>query len=144
MKIDFAQLMTGMDGGFFLDNDKPVTLWQLAVKALLANFSDENPPGEEKYQRYELASKLTAVKGPADATPADIARIKHCSGKLYPVTLVGPVYRALDGKANPALPVATKAEEPTLPVVAAAQPPKAAKPKKKRQVAKEAPQTGNA
>ncbi len=100
MKIDFKQKVFNLDGDAFKgDDDKTVPLSQFCVSSLLANYGDEQGvTGEEKFKRYELASKIKDKE--ADVTAEEISKIKLLVGKSFAPVLVGPIYLALEGKSS--------------------------------------------
>ena len=96
MKIDFSQVLCGLDGKPMTENDgSAATLKSVTVMSLLAVYQDERPTGEEKFRRYDVAARVQASKDPVDVTEAEIKTIKDLVGKFFGPAVVGPVYLAL-------------------------------------------------
>lgn len=96
MKVDFSQILKSLDGASFQENDTPVTLATLCCAALMYNYPDDGRlSGEEKFKRYEVASKIYG-KSEVDVTADEITRLKGVIGKFYGANLVGPAFVALD------------------------------------------------
>lgn len=70
-----------------------LTLGTAIFHALVRPYQDENPTGEEKYRRGELAEK---VKKEGALGPQDIILVKQLVGKLYSPLIVRQAYQALD------------------------------------------------
>ena len=105
MKINFSQSVHSIDGKPFMENEKPLTLGTFCWTALLANYQDEqNLAGEEKFKRFNLASKLYGMDE-VDLTAEDIAKIKACVGKFHGPAVVGPVYNALENSGGSITPI---------------------------------------
>jgi hypothetical protein len=99
MKINFSQPLKSMDGTPFTERDGEkdviLTLGTIAVSALLHNHAgDDRADGSEKFQRFELASKLYQ-KGEVEVSDEETSRIKNLIGKMYATRIVGPAFMAL-------------------------------------------------
>lgn len=99
MTIDFSYVLNDLSGKPFPDGEKSVTLGSAAVAALMQSYQDEHGiTGEEKFQRFALAQRVWGATL-VDASSEDVARIKLLVGKFFGPAVVGPAYKALDGKA---------------------------------------------
>lgn len=99
MKIDFSQPLKSLEGAPFMEGPKVVTLGFLASGSLLANYNDENPSGDEKFARFNLAAKIHSGNV-VEVSPGEITKIKQMIGKFCGALLLGPAYIALN---NPVL-----------------------------------------
>jgi hypothetical protein len=85
--------------------DVPITLGNVCIQALMAQFQDEpNLSGEKKVGRYALASKIHAaqkVEDPVDLQSEDISLLKELVAKGFGVAVVGPAFQLLDPKKEP-------------------------------------------
>ncbi len=100
MKIDVNQKIKTLEGGFFKDGDgvTDITLKKVLVRALvLAHTSDEKLSGDEKFNYYKLAMKITDADGEIDVTPEEIIILKKRVGLMYATQMVGPVFMILNG-----------------------------------------------
>lgn len=95
MHIDVDIELKTLDGGPVVDASGPVTVRSVAVNALLANYPDEHPTGEEKLRRYQIARAVHAG-GKVELRVEDVALIKLLVGKAYSPLVVGPVFEALE------------------------------------------------
>lgn len=98
MKIDFNQPVCDLNGKPFPDGEGPLTLSAVCVAALLQTYQDEQGKitGEEKYQRYDLATRVNGKA--ADVTVEQIGRLKQLIGKFFGPSVVGPTYDMLEGR----------------------------------------------
>jgi hypothetical protein len=106
---DFSAKIIDIDGHPIIDDLKcpadkdgkrtcsdELTLSTVSVRALLANFPDEqNLAGDEKLKRFVLASKIRDG-GEVKLTAEEISLIKRLIGKAYVPTVVGRSYPLLD------------------------------------------------
>ena len=100
MKIDVNQKIKTLEGGFFKDGDgvTDITLKKVLVRALvLAHTYDEKLSGDEKFNYYKLAMKITDADGEIDVTPEEIIILKKRVGLMYATQMVGPVFMILNG-----------------------------------------------
>lgn len=100
MKIDVDQKIKNLDGEFFKEADgkDDITLKKVIVRALvLQHPSDDKQTGDEKFDLYQLASKITNAEGELDLKPEDIISIKKRVGLMYATAMVGPVFEILNG-----------------------------------------------
>ena len=108
MKVDFTQQLKNLDGVGYHESGIPVTLKVLSSAALMANYPGEQITGEEKFQRFELASKIHDSTEAIEVTADDINRLKGLIGRFYGTELVGPAYRVFaNATANEAPAAAT-------------------------------------
>jgi hypothetical protein len=76
--------------------DKPWTLSDVAVNALVSSFKDEDTvPSSKKFGYYELARKIYNKKA-VSLSVEEIATIKERIGKMYATAILGPALMALD------------------------------------------------
>lgn len=106
MKIDVTQNLIGIDGEPMKDmpdtkdrKGEPVVLKTLLVNALMAQLEGDNPDGEEKVKRYELAKNIHDGCE-LDLLPEQIVKIKALVGKVYSTAVVGPVFTILNGSGD--------------------------------------------
>jgi hypothetical protein len=106
---DFSAKILDMDGRPFVDDvrcpadtagkrkcEDEVTLASIAVRALMANFPDEqNLPGEDKFKRFALAMKIKDG-GEVAVSAEDVSLLKRLIGKLYTPLVVGRAFPLLD------------------------------------------------
>lgn len=108
MKIDFSQELQTIKGDEPLmqkdektKEDKPMTLADICVQALLAPYSDE--PGlsaDDKITRYKIASAIAKTpEGDKTSVQAkDIDMIKNLIAKAYAPLVVGQASAMLEGE----------------------------------------------
>lgn len=97
MKRDFSAVLKDLEGKALVSNDAPFTLKDACVTALMAGYDDERHlSGEQKFARYQLASKISGPAALAEVTAEDIGLLKTLIGKLYSPVVVGPAYVALE------------------------------------------------
>jgi hypothetical protein len=97
MKIDFATVLRDKKGEpMKAEDEKEVTLGNVAETALLASFQDEalKLEGSEKVKRFKIAMKIDGV---TDMTPEEVVKIKELVGKAFGPLIVGRAYEILDG-----------------------------------------------
>lgn len=95
--FNFDQLVLGLGDGPIVDNDnKQLTLKDLAVKALIENYSDERPEGQEKRRRGQLAKKIFNG-GVVSLSQREIDTVKTLVGKGYPPVIVDAIWGILEG-----------------------------------------------
>ncbi len=100
MKITFDKVLLTLDGQQMQDKDsnKPLTLRQICVDALLVVDKGESLSSEEKIQRYNLA--LNIYQGTKDSlSPEDVVLLRELIGKYYTTMVVGQVFPMLDDSA---------------------------------------------
>jgi len=95
MKVDFAQVLKALDGEFLKEGDKVITLKMVCQAALLGQYQQEQPDGQEKARRWLLA--VTLPIGVVDITPEDAALLKKVIGYAYAPLVVGQAYEMLNG-----------------------------------------------
>jgi len=86
------------------DNDDPVTLRTICMTAVLMQGTTAQAgcslTEQEKYERYELATKIKGADIATEFSVTEVAEIKKCIGG-YPVfgpMIVGPVFDMIEGK----------------------------------------------
>ena len=68
-------------------------------EALMGIYDDEKQvSGQEKFDRYQLATKIVLADADCDLTVEEISKIKSLIGKSYGPAIVGPVYSLLEKK----------------------------------------------
>lgn len=98
MKINFSAPLLGLDGQPFMEAGKELTLANVCVAALLQTYADEaSLSGEEKYNRYALASRVHPG-GESDASAEEISKIKAMIARLFGPSVVGPAFNLLESK----------------------------------------------
>lgn len=99
--IDFTSKLSQLDGSQFKDQtgkDVETTLGSVAESALVNSYADEqNLPGEEKFRRYQLASKIHgADRKNLVLSPEETALLKKLIAKAFPPLVVGKAWELLD------------------------------------------------
>lgn len=100
MKINVAQQFKEIDGTPATTGDDkklPFLLRKVLVEALLLNYNDETPSGEDKVTRYELAVKIQAADGELEVKAEEVALMKKLVGKAYATIIVGQAWKMLEG-----------------------------------------------
>jgi hypothetical protein len=101
-KLDFKQVLIGLDGKPVPNNDPKVTtgltLGDACIYALTAILDeDRGATGQAKFDLYELALK---VKDNKSLTIEEIATIKSRIGKAWGQVVVGPAWEILSKSTN--------------------------------------------
>lgn len=106
VKIYFLQSLINLDGSPLetvtaacpacgrATEKRTLTLYSVCAEALLAQLRDENPPGEEKARRYQLALKITN-EDEIELTPEEAVLIRSLVAKVYGPLVVGQVWELL-------------------------------------------------
>ncbi len=102
MNIDFTQVLKTIEGKDMVDQqtEQIVTLKSIAVNGLMGNIEGENPTGEEKLRRYELARDInTSFVNKDDLTmkTEDVALLKQLIGTMFATMVVGAAFPLLEG-----------------------------------------------
>jgi hypothetical protein len=110
MKIDFNKVLVDLDqkpimqsaideNGKIVLTNKELTLAIAATVALLGDYPDERLSGQEKAQRYALATKIHGSNGlPLDMDLDDVKIIRDLVAKAYQGALVpGQVWFMFNG-----------------------------------------------
>lgn len=101
MKINFSAVLTDLDGGAIKDGKKDLTLGTVATTALLGNYDDERPTGQEKSQRYALAVKVHGANShPLELDLDEAKLIQDLIAKSYTPLVVGQAWAILNGNAE--------------------------------------------
>lgn len=109
MKIDVTQQLTELDGtpmitgkqvcqmcGQVVSEKEPMTVGLAATRSLSATFRiEQNLGGEEKFERFRLALKITDEDEPA-LTAEDVVLIKKVVGMMYGPVIIGRMWAILD------------------------------------------------
>lgn len=98
MKKDFNVEIKNFNGeSIKLEGDNVLTLKDVCVGALLANYEEEkNLSGEEKFKRSLLAEKVYLSDGEIDVAIEDITLMKKLVGKRYSAIIVGQSFKLLE------------------------------------------------
>jgi hypothetical protein len=93
--IDFDTPILDLNDDPVMENGQEVTLEKVCITALMMQAQNENPPpsGEEKFQRYLLATKC---KGQVALKAEEIATLKRLIGVICPPLVVGRCWQLLD------------------------------------------------
>jgi hypothetical protein len=99
MQVLMGQILTDLDGKEIPSlSGEPATLRGVSTEALIATFKSEEPSGEEKLKRWELALKVKKSEDPVDLTSDEIVLIKKLIGKAYGPMISGQAWQMLEGK----------------------------------------------
>lgn len=93
MDIDFEGILIGIDGKPLVTESKAKATLSHICKAALLSATEKNIPGKEKFDRWELAKKLTGV---VSLKTEEIAKIKEVVGEVYATSVVGPAFELLE------------------------------------------------
>ncbi len=112
LAVDFSQKIKAIDGGSLTDGEgkkqPDITLKTIATSSLLAAFPDEaSLSGEDKFKRWQLASKIQSDKTD-DLSIDDLALIKKLVAKFYTPLVVGQAWLMLDPSLKTSDPSAKK------------------------------------
>lgn len=100
LETQFTNLVTGKP--LTDETSVPVTLKSVLINALLTLTEDDRGlSGKEKLARHQLAEKVSRGDGHVELSVSDVAKCLELTGKLYPPSIVGPVFAALDPKPIP-------------------------------------------
>ena len=101
MKMNLGAELKAFTGEILNDaeGNKPLTFKDVAIIALVGTYGDEpNISGREKFERWELASKLyRSSTEEISLTVEEIAKIKELVGKAFNVVVVGAMWSLLEG-----------------------------------------------
>lgn len=79
------------------ENFPPMTLGVLCIRALLAQYPDEQSLGvERKLERHTLAKKIQAGHGEIDLKVEEVVMIKSLVGRAYSTEIVGAAFDLID------------------------------------------------
>lgn len=104
MKLDTTRALHTFTGEPIHDAAGPVALATVLVAALLASHADEQPSGEEKLWRYNLARRIQQAGGTVELSAEELALIRRLVGKGYATPVVGAVHEAIEGTRGPHVP----------------------------------------
>jgi hypothetical protein len=93
---DFTAVLSGLDGKPLVAEGVPsMTLGEVVANALVNQFKDENPSGQDKVKRWALALRIHAAKD-IELTADEVKLIKDLVAKAYGPLVVGQVWSILD------------------------------------------------
>jgi hypothetical protein len=100
MKLDTATVLRDLQGNEMMaDKDQPATVRLICTNALLGHHADDaNISGDEKFKRFQLASRLNEGKA-ADVSSEEIVLLKRMIGRSYTPAVVGPMFMLLEARA---------------------------------------------
>lgn len=99
MTINFSRVLIGLNGQPIPcdESGRPTTLRDVAMVALATDVRDERSTGAEKFQRWQLAQRIT--QGQDIVSVSDAKLIKERIGLVYNTAIVGPAWAAVEGDA---------------------------------------------
>jgi len=108
MKYDLSVKIVDIKGQPIKDSKIELTVKDICVQSLLANFESEKIDGVEKYKRFKLSQRLENNKNKViGLNVEEVSLIKKLLGMAYTTLIVGQVYDILEGN--------TKEEDGYLP-----------------------------
>lgn len=106
MRVNLGKVLQGLDGkelhvqevkdGKVIDTDRKLTLRVVCTEALMLNNPQAMVTGEEKFKRYQLATKINLADDEVELKAEDIAKLKTLIGESYGTLVVGRAYDLLD------------------------------------------------
>lgn len=99
MEINFKQELKTVYGKDILDEKKQkMTLENVCVAALQScvDESDNKVSGQEKFDRYNLCSKIVNTDGPVELKVEEVTKIKERIGRVFTPAVVGPAWNLLE------------------------------------------------
>jgi len=96
MKIRLDRKFKDMDGGIVKEGQKEIDLGHVCKTALLVS-SQEKIEGQEKYDRYVIATKIGEFVE-CDLSTDEISKIKKLIGEIWNPLIVGQSWDMLEGK----------------------------------------------
>lgn len=75
-----------------------LTVREVLVNSLLAEFPGEKIDGEEKLKRYKLAIKIQEAKAEVDLSSEEIVKVKELVGKGWTPLISGQVWELIEPK----------------------------------------------
>lgn len=98
MKLKLNTVITNIYGTPLKNEDKKVTLRDLAIDALLAESPNEKIDGKERYARGALAEIILKAGSTIELESNDIMKIKERIGERYTGFIVKRAWDLLEGK----------------------------------------------
>jgi len=97
MKIDTTVALTDLKGEQIKNNKGEVLFSQtVMVDSLLATHQGETPTGKEKFERYELAKKISDAKGTVEISAEEATKLKDMIAKSWAPIVVGRMYELIE------------------------------------------------
>jgi len=87
-----------LDGQQIKLDEKPATLNDVVMRALLNIIQGEKLSGEDSFKRYQIATKFTDKPTSVDLTSEEIVFIKKAIGETFGPAVVGPSWELLEGE----------------------------------------------
>lgn len=105
MRINFSAPIANLDGSPVMEGDRPMTLGNLAINALVATLQGpdgqpEHLDGIGKVRNALLAETIFKASEPLDLKAEDIALLKERIGRAYSPLAVMRAWALLDGDAH--------------------------------------------
>lgn len=99
MKVQLEKEIVLLSGKKIPDADgKNMTVKDAIITALTAAESDQKVTGEQKFQRYNMAQKISVMKKEGELTAEEITEIKKRIGEVYAMPeVIGFVFNTLEG-----------------------------------------------
>lgn len=98
MKVNLNQNLKNIAGEVFKNKDIPITLGQVCLSVLLS--TDTDLSYQDKFACYQIA-ELIYAKDEVDLDIAYLNLLKFMVAKVHLPSLIGPVFKALDGLEPP-------------------------------------------
>jgi hypothetical protein len=93
--IDFTTVLVDLAGKPIVIEEGPMTLGAAAAAALVGQYKDDNPAGQDKVKRWALAMRVHNAKD-IELTADDVKLIKDMVAKAYGPLIVGQVWAIVD------------------------------------------------
>lgn len=100
--INLNQTIPNLNGDLINDSKgKPYTVKTVLIGALLFNHPKEDINGDEKSERFILATRISNTipvdedNNPFELKSEEIVKLKHLIGNMYSTMLVGRMYEIL-------------------------------------------------
>lgn len=94
MQINVLAELKNIDGSPI--EGQSVTIRNVLMTALLATSAADEPDGEEKFKRYQLAQRIQSLES-IELTAEEAAKLKRLVGIGYGVVVIGQIYPLLNG-----------------------------------------------
>ena len=99
MKLNVSTVLKALDGSNLVDRaQKPVTLKEVVIEALLNPLGSDAMGGQEKYSMMKLAEKVHRSAGEVDVTVEELVLIKNRVGCVCTPLVTGRAFDLLEGR----------------------------------------------